>query len=71
MAADVAGTVNNPANAMVARGAKMYSASAPDTAMNPAIVSIAQGGNLPHDNMQPYLVLNWIISMFGIYPSQG
>lgn len=72
MAADVStGTVANPANAMVAASMKMYSTAAPDTAMNPAMVSIAQGGNLPHDNMQPYLVLNWIISMFGIYPSQG
>jgi microcystin-dependent protein len=72
MAANVStGTGTNPANAMVAAGVKMYSAAAPDTAMNPAMVTIAQGGNLPHDNMQPYLVLNWIISMYGIYPSQG
>jgi microcystin-dependent protein len=71
MAADVTGTVNSGANAMIAKGAKMYAAATPDTAMNPAMVSVAQGGNLPHDNMQPYLVLNWIISMYGIYPSQG
>ncbi len=28
------------------------------------------GGSQPHDNMQPYLVLNFIISLFGIFPSQ-
>jgi microcystin-dependent protein len=28
------------------------------------------GGNQPHENLQPYLVLNYIISMFGIFPSQ-
>jgi len=28
------------------------------------------GGNQPHDNMQPYLVLDFIISLFGIFPSQ-
>lgn len=28
------------------------------------------GGGQPHDNMQPYLALNFIISLFGIYPSQ-
>jgi microcystin-dependent protein len=28
------------------------------------------GGNQPHDNMQPYLCLNFIISLFGIFPSQ-
>ena len=28
------------------------------------------GGNQPHDNMQPYLCVNFIISLFGIFPSQ-
>jgi microcystin-dependent protein len=27
------------------------------------------GGNGPHDNMQPYLTLNYIISLYGVYPS--
>jgi len=26
------------------------------------------GGSQPHDNMQPYLCLNFIISLFGIFP---
>jgi microcystin-dependent protein len=30
----------------------------------------AQGGSLPHDNLQPYLAITFIISMSGIYPSQ-
>jgi microcystin-dependent protein len=29
------------------------------------------GGNQPHTNLQPYLVLNPIISLFGIFPSQS
>jgi microcystin-dependent protein len=29
------------------------------------------GGNQPHDNMIPFLVINFIISLFGIYPSQS
>jgi microcystin-dependent protein len=29
----------------------------------------SQGGSQPHDNMQPYLAITFIISMFGIYPS--
>ncbi|BCH25349.1 microcystin dependent MdpB family protein [Mesorhizobium sp. L-8-10] len=34
--------------------------------------SVSQvGGNQPHDNMQPYLTLNYIISLFGIFPSQS
>lgn len=28
------------------------------------------GGSQPHDNMQPYLVLSFIISLFGVFPSQ-
>jgi microcystin-dependent protein len=31
----------------------------------------AAGGGGPHDNMPPYLVLNFIISLFGIFPSQS
>ena len=28
------------------------------------------GGSQPHDNMQPYLVITFIISLFGVFPSQ-
>lgn len=28
------------------------------------------GGSQPHENMQPYLCINFIISQFGIYPQQ-
>lgn len=28
------------------------------------------GGSQPHDNMMPYLVISFIISLFGIFPSQ-
>jgi microcystin-dependent protein len=28
------------------------------------------GGSQPHDNMQPFLVINYIISLFGVFPSQ-
>jgi microcystin-dependent protein len=34
-----------------------------------AITSV--GGGQPHENMPPYLGMNFIISLFGIYPSQG
>ena len=29
------------------------------------------GGNQPHDNMAPYLVLNFCIALTGIFPSQS
>lgn len=41
----------------------------PTAALNPAALGTA-GGNQPHDNMPPYLAVNYIISLFGIYPSQ-
>jgi microcystin-dependent protein len=30
-----------------------------------------QGGSQPHDNMQPFLVISFIISLYGIFPSQN
>jgi len=39
-------------------------------AMNPAGL-VATGGNQPHENMSPYLVLNIIIALQGIFPSQN
>jgi microcystin-dependent protein len=30
-----------------------------------------EGGNQPHDNMLPYLVVNFIIALVGIFPSQN
>jgi microcystin-dependent protein len=44
--------------------------SATNTPMNPACVSVA-GSNLPHENMSPYLVLNFVIALQGIFPSQN
>jgi microcystin-dependent protein len=32
--------------------------------------STQTGGGQPHDNMQPYLCLNFIIALAGVYPSQ-
>ncbi|HZU86799.1 MAG TPA: tail fiber protein [Anaerolineaceae bacterium] len=43
-------------------------AAAPDTAMNPGLVSTT-GGSQAHLNMQPYLALNFIIALQGIFPS--
>jgi microcystin-dependent protein len=40
----------------------------PTTAMGDAVQPV--GGSQPHDNLQPYLCVSFIISMFGIFPSQ-
>jgi microcystin-dependent protein len=47
----------------------MYSNVAPSLAMDPAAVG-SSGGSQPHDNMVPFLVINFILSLFGIFPSQ-
>jgi microcystin-dependent protein len=33
--------------------------------------TLSSGGSQPHDNMQPYLAVNFIISLYGIFPSQN
>jgi microcystin-dependent protein len=37
--------------------------------MDAAALGLA-GGSQPHDNMVPFLVVNFILSLFGIFPSQ-
>ena len=32
---------------------------------------LISGGNQPHENRQPYLAINFIISLFGIFPTQN
>lgn len=39
-------------------------------AMAPQAIG-ATGGGQPHDNMPPYLVLNYIIALQGVFPSQN
>jgi microcystin-dependent protein len=47
----------------------MYFAATPAApTLNPAAIT-QTGGNQPHTNFQPYLCLNFIISLFGIFPS--
>jgi microcystin-dependent protein len=47
-----------------------YNATNEQIALTPASTS-PTGGNQPHENRQPYLGLNLIISLYGIYPSQS
>jgi microcystin-dependent protein len=49
--------------------AALYGSQAPLANLAPSAVSPA-GGSQPHDNMQPYTVINYIISLFGVFPSQ-
>ena len=42
----------------------------PDVQMNANAIGNT-GGSQPHDNMMPFLVINFIISLFGVFPSQS
>jgi len=65
------GTASNPSgNVWAESPLNNYSATAPSSAMNAAAIGSA-GGSQPHDNMPPFLVVNFIISLFGIFPSQS
>lgn len=46
------------------------SALSSDATLNPAALGQI-GGSQPHNNMQPYLGMNYIICMFGIFPSRN
>jgi microcystin-dependent protein len=45
-----------------------YGSDAPNTQLSPTTLTSA-GGSLPHTNFQPYLCIDFIISLFGIFPS--
>lgn len=69
--ADQASPTNNAwATGVVGRGNVNLYSSTTDSTMNPAALSPA-GGNQPHDNMPPYLVMNFCMAIQGIYPSRN
>src|SRR5712671_893854 len=49
-------------------GANMYSTAAPNAALHPSSLQTSGSGQA-HLNRQPYLVLNFIIALQGIFPS--
>jgi microcystin-dependent protein len=52
-------------------GGKIYAPSGPNNVpMNPAALSLA-GGNLPHNNLMPYLTVNFCIALQGIFPPRA
>jgi microcystin-dependent protein len=67
------GNQRSPVNAVPAvEGAGVTSlySDQPPNAASKWPEPVPAGGSQPHDNMQPYLCVNFIISLFGIYPSQ-
>ena len=73
-ASNVAATSISPANAFWATSSASnvapYSTTAPNTTMNPAMIS-SVGGNQSHDNIMPFLTVSFIIATEGVFPSQS
>jgi len=70
MASGNPGGSSNPGNQVLAAGqnVKLYIGDAPTVNLNSQTVAPA-GGSQPHTNEMPYLVVRYIISLFGIFPS--
>jgi microcystin-dependent protein len=64
------GIFNKPLNNYwgAAASAKQFTDQAPNAQMS-ASALLATGSGLAHENRLPYLSVNFIISLFGIYPS--
>lgn len=60
----------DPVGRFWASGGQTIYSNAIDTAMAPQ-ASNNIGGSQPHTNMQPYLVLNFIINLQGVFPSRN
>ena len=60
----------NPAGHVLAEPVSTtpYFAGPPAVALAPQSI-ISAGGSQPHTNLQPFLCVNYIISLFGIFPS--
>ncbi len=64
-----AGNTGKPAGSFVASVDNGYFASA-DSQMNPGMIG-GGGGNQPHGNIMPYLAINYIICVEGLFPSRN
>jgi microcystin-dependent protein len=65
------GTQNAPANAVpgASPSVTLYIGDVPDANLAATAVGPA-GGSQPHENTQPFLCINFIISLFGVFPTQ-
>jgi microcystin-dependent protein len=75
IANNTAGTLSSPGGATwsaAGTGEQIYSQppNPPAGTIN-ALGILPSGGSQPHDNMEPYLVVSFIISLFGVFPSQN
>jgi len=72
---DDVGTTQDPAGQVLAEfpstiNVDPYSTTAPSAAMNASAIANTGGGQA-HNNVQPFLCVNFIIALLGIYPSRN
>ena len=65
--------VSNPLNSHTGVASLWYlnTNGGPNNPTLAADTIMPSGGNQPHENMAPYLVLNYIIALEGIFPSRN
>jgi microcystin-dependent protein len=72
LATNNVGNSTNPQGNILAAGttvaASPYGTDAPTAPLNASTIG-SVGGSQPHNNFQPYLCVDFIISLFGIFPS--
>ena len=80
--ANSSGNADSPSGNVPARKPRdsIYSSSAPDVTMSPSAISLSlnanttvtnTGGSQAHENRMPYIVVNWIITIQGLFPSRS
>jgi len=71
LALPTSGNLSSPAGGVWASTSPttLYDNTAPSIAMAATAIG-STGGSQPHDNMIPFLVINFILSLFGVFPSQ-
>jgi microcystin-dependent protein len=63
-------TASQPGGNFLAQGPDIYETNIPGNAqMSPTLTPA--GGSQPHSNLQPYLCVSFIISLYGVFPSQS
>jgi len=70
LGSSTAATLTSPKDSVVGTSAQVdyLTIATASVAMNANAITPV-GGSQPHDNLQPYLCINFIISLFGIFPS--
>jgi microcystin-dependent protein len=70
LASTLAGTGNQPNNNVTAASPSvtLYTNDVTDANLSPN-AAMPDGGSQPHTNFQPYLCIDFIISLFGLFPS--